>query len=142
MGLDLNFSKEITSKMNSSGKNTSGPCFLGQSRPSNGSLNREIEIKIGIVKRLICDLVSYKKELKMEEDIYLKREEEGEDEYVLRKQKQVIDECQRMIPDTERRLSEAVEKLSKDLADGRIDGDSSRISALINEASVLLEHRD
>lgn len=86
MGLDLNFSKEITSKMDSSGKNTSGPCFSAQFRPSNGSLSREIEIKIGTVKRLIRDLISYKKELKIEEDTYLKRQSEGEDEYVLRKQ--------------------------------------------------------
>ncbi|KTW29832.1 hypothetical protein T552_01036 [Pneumocystis carinii B80] len=142
MGLDLIFSKKITSEMNSSGKNTSGTCFLGQSRHSNDSLNREIEIKIGTVKRLIRDLITYNKELKIEEDTYLKLEQEGQDEYVLRKQKQVIEECQRMIPDTEYRLSQAVEKLSKDLTDGKIDGDSSRITTLIDEASVLLEHRD
>ncbi|CCJ30452.1 unnamed protein product [Pneumocystis jirovecii] len=141
MGLKLDFSEKQKSEMDSDDKNISSIHFSHSSGSSQAPSARELEIKIGTIKRLIRDLSVYKEELKTEEDRYLKWKEDGEDEYVLRKQKQVINECWRMIPDTERRLAYALEKLRQDQMEGKItEEDIFCVETMVKEAGIVIEH--
>ncbi|KAG5513758.1 hypothetical protein PMAC_000796 [Pneumocystis sp. 'macacae'] len=142
MGLKLEFSGKQISEMNLEGKSKLPARFSHSSGPSQAPSARELEIKIGTIKRLVRDLSVYKEELKTEEDRYLQWKEDGEDEYVLRKQKQVIDECWRMIPDAERRLAYAVEKLRQDQIEGKIaEEEIHRVETIVKEAGIVIEYR-
>ncbi|PLW08837.1 hypothetical protein PCANC_00230 [Puccinia coronata f. sp. avenae] len=77
--------------------------------------SRPLKIKTGVVERLIKEEDSYRKEY----DNQLKRidkvqKDTPEDDWNIRKQKEVLDETVKMIPDVKQRLSRAVEEL-KDL---------------------------
>ncbi|XP_077318713.1 tubulin-specific chaperone A [Lithobates pipiens] len=73
---------------------------------------RQIKIKTGVVKRLFKDKVMYEKEAKQQEEKVERMKTSGEDEYVLKKQNEVLQESRMMIPDCSRRLEAA----STDLA--------------------------
>nr|ACO52044.1 Tubulin-specific chaperone A [Aquarana catesbeiana] len=73
---------------------------------------RQIKIKAGVVKRLYKDKVMYEKEAKQQEEKVERMKTAGEDEYVLKKQNEVLQESRMMIPDCSRRLEAA----STDLA--------------------------
>ncbi|XP_040195545.1 tubulin-specific chaperone A-like [Rana temporaria] len=73
---------------------------------------RQIKIKTGVVKRLYKDKVMYEKEAKQKEEKVERMKTAGEDEYVLKKQNEVLQESRMMIPDCSRRL----EATSTDLA--------------------------
>ncbi|OAV93303.1 tubulin binding cofactor A [Puccinia triticina 1-1 BBBD Race 1] len=75
--------------------------------------SRPLKIKTGVVERLIKEEDSYKKEY----DNQLKRIEKvkqdtPDDDWNIRKQKEVLDETVKMIPDVKQRLSKAVEELN------------------------------
>ncbi|KAH9441335.1 hypothetical protein MJO28_015666 [Puccinia striiformis f. sp. tritici] len=75
--------------------------------------SRPLKIKTGVVERLIKEEDSYKNEY----DNQLKRiekikHETPDDEWNIRKQKEVLDETVKMIPDVKQRLSKAVEELN------------------------------
>ncbi|KAG4301813.1 hypothetical protein PCANB_002067 [Pneumocystis canis] len=143
MGLKLDFSNKQIQKMNSRDQNEQSKGFSEYSSSSQTPSTREVEIKIKIIKRLIRDLSVYKEELKIEENRYLQCEINNEDEYVLRKQKQVIEDCKKMIPDTEFRLTQALQKLYQDQINGKIDENYiPQVETLIQEAKLLLEHHD
>ncbi|XP_032809669.1 tubulin-specific chaperone A [Petromyzon marinus] len=83
---------------------------------------RQLKIKTGVVKRIAKETTMYKLELTQQEEKVEKMKTEG-DEYMLKKQIEVLQEAKMMIPDCERRLAAAHGDLSQlveneeDLAD-------------------------
>ncbi|XP_016126844.1 tubulin-specific chaperone A [Sinocyclocheilus grahami] len=76
---------------------------------SVGGLCRELQIKIktGVVKRLAKEEVLYIKEAKQQEEKIERLKAEAGDEYVIKKQLEVLQESRMMIPDCHRRLATA-----------------------------------
>ncbi|XP_047426311.1 tubulin-specific chaperone A [Mugil cephalus] len=65
---------------------------------------RQIKIKTGIVKRLAKEEISYVNEAKQQEEKVERMKAEAGDEYVIKKQMEVLNESKMMIPDCRRRL--------------------------------------
>ncbi|KAK2721051.1 tubulin-specific chaperone A-like [Artemia franciscana] len=76
---------------------------------------KNLKIKTGVVKRITKEKISYEKELEKEKERLQKQKDAGEDEHVLRKQEEIIQECLQMIPDSVRRLNSAVTDLHNSL---------------------------
>lgn len=74
---------------------------------------RQIKIKTGVVKRLAKEEVLYVKEAKQQEEKIERLKAEGGDEYVIKKQLEVLQESRMMIPDCHRRLATAHMELSQ-----------------------------
>ena len=71
---------------------------------------RQIKIKTGVVRRLAKEELSYIKEAKQQEEkIERLKAEAGDEEqqYVIKKQLEVLQECRMMVPDCRRRLTAA-----------------------------------
>ncbi|KAL2099809.1 hypothetical protein ACEWY4_004203 [Coilia grayii] len=68
---------------------------------------RQIKIKTGVVKRLAKEEVVYIKEAKQQEEKIERLKAEAGDEYVIKKQIEVLQESRMMIPDCHRRLAVA-----------------------------------
>ncbi|XP_016359573.1 tubulin-specific chaperone A-like [Sinocyclocheilus anshuiensis] len=68
---------------------------------------RQIKIKTGVVKRLAKEEVLYIKEAKQQEEKIERLKAEAGDEYVIKKQMEVLQESRMMIPDCHRRLAMA-----------------------------------
>ncbi|KAF3701772.1 Tubulin-specific chaperone A TCP1-chaperonin cofactor A Tubulin-folding cofactor A [Channa argus] len=68
---------------------------------------RQIKIKTGIVKRLVREKCAYITEAKQQEEKVERMKAEAGDEYVIRKQMEVLQESRMMIPDCHRRLAKA-----------------------------------
>ncbi|KAM9735899.1 tubulin-specific chaperone A [Menidia menidia] len=66
---------------------------------------RQIKIKTGIVKRLAKEKVSYITEAKQQEEKVERMKAEAGDEYVIKKQMEVLQESRMMVPDCHRRLA-------------------------------------
>ncbi|XP_073511151.1 tubulin-specific chaperone A [Phyllobates terribilis] len=84
---------------------------------------RQIKIKTGVVKRLSKEKFMYEKEAKQQEEKIERMKSEGGDEYVIKKQTEILQESRMMIPDCHRRLEAAHTDLTqvlekeKDLAE-------------------------
>ncbi|CAG8687520.1 24008_t:CDS:2 [Dentiscutata erythropus] len=74
------------------------------------SLNT-LKIKTGVVKRYFKEEKSYHKEVEDQEKRIEKLTAEGADPSVINKQKEVLEESQRIIPDVQSRLKGAYEEL-------------------------------
>uniref|UniRef100_A0A8C6V549 Tubulin-specific chaperone A n=1 Tax=Neogobius melanostomus TaxID=47308 RepID=A0A8C6V549_9GOBI len=74
---------------------------------------RQIKIKTGIVKRLAKDERAYINEAKQQEEKVERLKAEAGDEYVIKKQVEVLQESKMMIPDCHRRLAIAHADLSQ-----------------------------
>lgn len=68
---------------------------------------RQIKIKTGIVKRLVKEEIAYKTEAKQQEEKIERLKAEAGDDYVIKKQMEVLQESKMMIPDCRRRLAAA-----------------------------------
>lgn len=102
---------------------------------------RQIKIKTGVVKRLSKEKCMYEKEAKQQEEKIERMKTEGADEYVIKKQTEILQESRMMIPDCQRRLEAAHADLTqildneKDLEeaeeykDGRAMLDSVKLEA-------------
>ncbi|XP_053195383.1 tubulin-specific chaperone A [Scomber japonicus] len=66
---------------------------------------RQIKIKTGIVKRLAKEETAYINEAKQQEQKIERLKSEAEDDYVIKKQMEVLQESRMMIPDCRRRLT-------------------------------------
>ncbi|XP_071757842.1 tubulin-specific chaperone A [Centroberyx gerrardi] len=66
---------------------------------------RQIKIKTGIVKRLAKEKIAYITEAKQQEEKIERLKAEAGDEYVIKKQMEVLQESRMMIPDCHRRLA-------------------------------------
>ncbi|NP_001279836.1 tubulin-specific chaperone A [Callorhinchus milii] len=77
------------------------------------SRSRQIKIKTGVVKRLVKEKVMYEKEAKQQEEKVAKLKADEGDEYMIKKQVEVLQESWMMIPDCQRRLAAAHSDLSQ-----------------------------
>ncbi|KAK7895905.1 hypothetical protein WMY93_021230 [Mugilogobius chulae] len=68
---------------------------------------RQIKIKTGIVKRLAKEEVAYINEAKQQEEKVERMKAEAGDDYMIKKQMEVLQESRMMIPDCHRRLAVA-----------------------------------
>ncbi|KAM4710588.1 tubulin-specific chaperone A isoform 2-T2 [Discoglossus pictus] len=68
---------------------------------------RQIKNKTGVVKRLAKEKAMYEKEAIQQEEKVERMKSEGGDEYVIKKQIEVLQESRMMIPDCHRRLAAA-----------------------------------
>ncbi|XP_048475331.1 tubulin-specific chaperone A [Rhincodon typus] len=68
---------------------------------------RQIKIKTGVVKRLAKEKLMYEKEAKQQEEKVEKMKVDGNDQYMVKKQMEVLQESRMMIPDCQRRLAAA-----------------------------------
>ncbi|CAM9502113.1 unnamed protein product [Lampetra planeri] len=73
---------------------------------------RQLKIKAGVVKRIAKETTMYKLELTQQEE-KVEKMKTGGDEYMLKKQIEVLQEAKMMIPDCERRLAAAHGDLSQ-----------------------------
>ncbi|XP_005992692.1 tubulin-specific chaperone A [Latimeria chalumnae] len=76
---------------------------------------RQIKIKTGVVKRLAKEKIMYEKEAKQQEEKIERMKAEGGDEYVIKKQIEILQESRMMIPDCQRRLAAAHGDLTQTL---------------------------
>ncbi|GCC20471.1 tubulin-specific chaperone A [Chiloscyllium punctatum] len=74
---------------------------------------RQIKIKIGVVKRLAKEKLMYEKEVKQQEEKVEKMKVDGNDQYMVKKQMEVLQESRMMIPDCQRRLETAHSDLAQ-----------------------------
>lgn len=74
-------------------------------------LVKQLKIKTGAVKRINREYHSYEEELKTERDRLQKLTVSGGTEYSIKKQQDVIQESISMLPNTKKRLQDAVEDL-------------------------------
>ncbi|KAJ3332496.1 hypothetical protein HDU76_014051 [Blyttiomyces sp. JEL0837] len=72
-----------------------------------GNELRELKIKTGVVVRLGKELSAYEKESIKQQERIDKLIANGEDEYTVRKQREVLEETTLMIPDCKKRLAAA-----------------------------------
>ncbi|XP_059610262.1 tubulin-specific chaperone A [Phlebotomus argentipes] len=103
---------------------------------------KALKIKTGIVKRLAKEKISYEKESERERERLLKFKNDGKDEYVVRKQEEVLQECLMIVPDTQRRLGKAFEDLSEFLKaeeDLKETEEYRNAQAVMEEAKVQLK---
>lgn len=68
---------------------------------------KDLKIQSSALKRTLKELSSYKKELKIEQDRLDNMKSNGEKEKI-RQQKDVVEECRVMIPNTKQRLDKLV----------------------------------
>lgn len=75
--------------------------------------SRPLRIKTGVVERLIKEEDSYQKEYENQlKRIEKVKQESPDDDWNIRKQKEVLEETVKMIPDVQQRLSKAIEELN------------------------------
>lgn len=72
---------------------------------------KTLKIKTGVLKRIVKEKTTYIKEVGVEEARYEKFKAGGSDEYVLKKQLEVIQESRMMVPECQRRIVRAYEDL-------------------------------
>eukprot|EP00730_Choanoeca_flexa_P017071 TRINITY_DN8173_c0_g1_i1.p2 TRINITY_DN8173_c0_g1~~TRINITY_DN8173_c0_g1_i1.p2 ORF type:complete len:116 (+),score=36.23 TRINITY_DN8173_c0_g1_i1:245-592(+) len=102
---------------------------------------RQLKIKTGVLKRLGKEREMNYKEIAQQEKRIQKFKDEGRDEYDVRKQYEVLDECTMMIPDTQRRLEAAHKDLSQMLENEADLAESAEyIAAKDMIANVTVEH--
>lgn len=64
---------------------------------------RQIKIKTGVLKRITKEKIVYKKEIDQQKARIEKLRGEGKDEHVMRKEEEILQEAQMMVPDSHRR---------------------------------------
>ncbi|XP_078531344.1 tubulin-specific chaperone A [Lissotriton helveticus] len=96
---------------------------------------RQIKIKTGVVKRLVKEKAMYEKEAKQQEEKVEKLKADGGDEYVIKKQIEVLQESRMMIPDCQRRLEAAHGDLTQLLENEKELDEAEEY----NDARVVLE---
>ncbi|KAJ1651700.1 hypothetical protein IWQ61_007803 [Dispira simplex] len=72
---------------------------------------RDLKIKTNVVKRNLKDEIHYKKEVEQQTAYVDNLKSDDADEYLIRKQIEVLDESKMMLPDCKKRIAKAVEDL-------------------------------
>ncbi|VDD87078.1 unnamed protein product [Enterobius vermicularis] len=81
---------------------------------ADAALLKEVNIKTGIVKRLVKELACYKKEAEKEESkLKSMKADPKADEYLVKKQAEVLQDTRQMIPNCTQRVVKALEDLKK-----------------------------
>eukprot|EP00735_Rhodelphis_limneticus_P002328 TRINITY_DN1315_c0_g1::TRINITY_DN1315_c0_g1_i1::g.20032::m.20032 TRINITY_DN1315_c0_g1::TRINITY_DN1315_c0_g1_i1::g.20032 ORF type:complete len:109 (+),score=24.55,sp/P80584/TBCA_RABIT/45.00/2e-17,TBCA/PF02970.11/1.8e-26,DUF2333/PF10095.4/0.048,APG6/PF04111.7/0.095,DUF4404/PF14357.1/0.22,DUF342/PF03961.8/0.37,V_ATPase_I/PF01496.14/0.93,DUF4407/PF14362.1/1.3,IncA/PF04156.9/72,IncA/PF04156.9/25 TRINITY_DN1315_c0_g1_i1:102-428(+) len=74
---------------------------------------KDLTIKAGKLKRIYKEYLSYQKERRDQEAKIKRMQDEGKDEYDIKKQREVLQETLTMIPDTRSRLTAAIKELEE-----------------------------
>ncbi|XP_069137838.1 tubulin-specific chaperone A-like [Argopecten irradians] len=82
---------------------------------------KQLKIKTGVVKRITKEKFMYEKESQKEADKVEKMKAEGKDEYDIRKQQEVQEESQQMVPETMGRLRKGLQDLEAHMK--QVEGD-------------------
>jgi len=72
---------------------------------------RNLKIKTGVVKRITKEKLTYEKEAEIQRGRIQKLKDQGEEEQMIKKQYEVLDESVAMVPDCQRRLVKAFNEL-------------------------------
>ena len=72
---------------------------------------RQLKIKFGVVKRITREYDSYQKEIQRDKDRIEKLRDNSAGEHTIRKQEEVLAETISMVPNTRKRLQDALEDL-------------------------------
>lgn len=72
---------------------------------------RQLKIKTGVVKRITREYESYQKEIQRDKNRIDKLRDSSADEHQIRKQEEVLAETISMVPNTRKRLQDALEDL-------------------------------
>lgn len=78
----------------------------------NSDLKRKLKIKIGILRRISREYVSYQNEVDKDRDRVNKLRENGATDSAIKRQEDVLQETIAMIPYTRRKLNEAIQGLN------------------------------
>lgn len=73
---------------------------------------KQLKIKTGIVKRITREFESYEKEVAKDKERIAKLRDGGSDDHTIKKQEDVLQETLSMLPNTRKRLQDAVEDLT------------------------------
>jgi tubulin-specific chaperone A len=82
-----------------------------------GDTKKQLKIKSGIVKRITREFESYQKEIVKDKDRIEKLRDNGAGEHEIRKQEEVLQETISMVPNTRKRLQDALEELTNFMKD-------------------------
>lgn len=97
---------------------------------------KKLKVAIGVVTRTKKELDSYEREAVKQREKVERMEAASAEEHDVKKQKEVLEETLVMIPDTKRRLAEALENLAGKLADV---GSEAGSHPLVIQAQELLK---
>lgn len=101
---------------------------------------KTFKIKTGVVKRLTKEKVVYEREVDEQKEKIEKLKEDGKDEYDIRKQEEVLQECLMMIPECKRRLAKAVDDLQK-IVDSEAElKETEEFASAVNALTDAKEH--
>ncbi|KAG9394753.1 tubulin-specific chaperone A [Carpediemonas membranifera] len=99
-------------------------------------MERELKIKIGVVKRTTNDITSYQKEVVEEQG---KLDRYKDDEFKLKQQKESIAESEMMVRDSKKRLAVALKDLQTKIQDNVVAQQDAEVVAVIDAAKKALE---
>lgn len=74
---------------------------------------KQITIKTGVLKRLAKEKTVYEREAEAQKKRVERIKEDGQDEHVIKKQEEVLQESLMMLPDCQRRLVKAYDDLNE-----------------------------
>lgn len=86
-------------------------------------IRRQLKIKSGMVKRITREYDSYVKEVQRDRDRIEKLRDTGAGDHAIKKQEDVLQETISMIPNTRKRLHDAVEDLQEFMKENDTDQD-------------------
>ncbi|EDV27015.1 Tubulin-specific chaperone A [Trichoplax sp. H2] len=79
----------------------------------NAASLRQLKIKTGVVRRLVKEKAMYEKEVIDQQARIDKLKANNEDEYVIKKQIEVLQESENIIPDCQKRIKAAIADLQR-----------------------------
>ena len=100
---------------------------------------RNIRIKTGSCKRILCDYNCYIQEVEDQKKRIEKMKEQNADPYDIKKQYEVLEESVHMIGDSKTRLQDAIDALEGCIAEFESSEDSIAQSKEIVDAKAILE---
>ena len=102
---------------------------------------KQLTVKTNIIKRMVKEVEHYKAETIENEERIEKMKRDGKDFYDLKKANEVLEETKMMIPDSKRRLDEALDELELLL---ETVGHKPQVQEAVcfSEAKRYIDHRD
>eukprot|EP00118_Oscarella_pearsei_P025713 m.308641 g.308641 ORF g.308641 m.308641 type:complete len:103 (+) comp44422_c0_seq1:51-359(+) len=98
---------------------------------------KQLKIKTAVVKRLVKEKASYEKEATQQEAKVQKMKEEGQDEYVVKKQMECLEETRTVLPDCQRRINAAVADLKAVVQAGESLKETEEYKAAVEQLESL-----
>lgn len=108
-------------------------------KPSPQSDEKQLEVKTKIIARMVKEVEHYKQETVEHEDRIAAMKTQGRDPYDVKKAVEVLEETKMMIPDSKRRLCEALDDLEQFIDGG---GPNLESHSSYSQAQRYLASRD